>query len=191
MFFLITFVQAAAAQQIDAAFGVGTVTAPSAQEAGAGFSPQSVGGGAFINIGADFLPWHNFGFGGEVAWRASQNLYAGVQPFRPIFFDFGAVYAPKLGSKRVVADLQAGLGAQTSRFYTPVFNCSFTGCTNYVSSTHFLGHFGAGLRLYVTERIFIRPEAHLYLVNNNVEFSSSRARRFGVSIGYTFKPSED
>lgn len=181
----------AAAQQIDAAIGFGTVTGPPADQAGANFQPQTIGGGTFINVGGDILPWHNFGFGGEVAWRAKQNLYGGFQPFRPIFFDFNGVYAPQLGTKRVAAELQAGIGAETSRFYTPTFTCTFTGCTNYVSSTHFLGHFSGGLRLYATEHFFIRPEAHLYLVHNNVEFSGPRASRFGVSIGYTFKPAED
>lgn len=181
----------AAAQQIDAALGFGTVTAPSAEQAGATFTPQTIGGGTFMTVSADVLPWKGFGFGGEVAWRAKQNLYGGYQPFRPIFFDFGAVYAPQLGSKRVAADLQAGIGVQSARFYTPTYNCSFTGCTNYVSSNHFMGHFGAGLRLYATERFFIRPEAHVYLVKNNFEFSGSRSSRFGVSIGYTFRPSED
>lgn len=181
----------AAAQQIDGALGFGTVTAPSAQQAGATFTPQSIGGGTFINVSGDVLPWKGFGFGGEVAWRAKQNLYGGYQPFRPIFFDFGAVYAPQLGSKRVAGELQAGIGVQSARFYTPTFNCSFTGCTNYVSSNHIMGHFAAGLRLYATEHVFIRPEAHVYLVRNNFEFSGSRASRFGVSIGYTFKPAEE
>lgn len=191
--FLLTMILAgdAAAQQIDAALGFGTVTAPSASSAGPTFQPQSIGGGTFINAGADVLPWHGFGFGGEVAWRATQNLYGGFQPFRPIFFDFGAVYAPQLGSKRVAGDLQAGIGVQSARFYTPTFNCSFSGCTNYVSSNHFMGHFGAGLRLYATEHFFVRPEAHVYLVRNNFEFSGSHATRFGVSIGYTFRPAEE
>ena len=34
---------------------------------------------------------------------------------------------------------------------------------------------------------FVRPEARLYLVNNNVDFSSPRVTRYGLSIGYTFK----
>ncbi len=60
----------------------------------------------------------------------------------------------------------------------------------FVSSNHFLGQFGAAIRLYVTPKIFIRPEAHLYEVHNNIEFSGSRATRFGFSIGYSFKNQE-
>jgi hypothetical protein len=51
-----------------------------------------------------------------------------------------------------------------------------------------MGHIGAGIRYYIWGHLFIRPEAHLYLVHNNVEFPSSQAARFGMSIGYTFAP---
>jgi hypothetical protein len=53
-----------------------------------------------------------------------------------------------------------------------------------------MGHLGAGLKYNVWGHMFVRPEAHLYLINNNVEFSSPRAYRFGVSIGYTFSPTD-
>ena len=68
------------------------------------------------------------------------------------------------------------------------FNCGAFRCTDFVSSNHFMGHFGAGLRYYFRGHFFVRPEADLYLINNNQEFSSSRATRFGVSLGYSFTP---
>jgi hypothetical protein len=49
-----------------------------------------------------------------------------------------------------------------------------------------MGQFGAGLKLYAHGGFFIKPEVHLYLVNNNIEYSSSHAIRYGGSIGYTF-----
>ena len=49
-----------------------------------------------------------------------------------------------------------------------------------------MGVFGGGLKIYPKGNIFIRPEVRLYLVNNNVEFSSNRVVRSGISIGYTF-----
>jgi hypothetical protein len=174
------------AQQFDAAFGVGTLTAPSASEASDGHLPQTLGGGTYLNFSGDFLFWKQFGVSGEATWRASQNVYGGFQPYRPILYDFNAIYAPQF--HRVGAELMAGIGAESLRFYQPYYNCSFTGCTNYTSSNHFMGHFGAAVRLYAIGNFFIRPEAHLYLINNNFEFSSGRATRFGVSIGYSFKP---
>jgi len=55
------------------------------------------------------------------------------------------------------------------------FSMLFHRLYEFVSSNHFLGQFGAAIRLYVTPKIFIRPEAHLYEVHNNIEFSGSRA----------------
>lgn len=182
------FALAAHAQQVDAALGFGGVTAPSAANASVNYSPQSIGGGTFLSFSGDFLLRHHLGVGGELAWRATQNSYAGVAPFRPIFYDFNGVYAPRIG-KKTALDLEAGIGAESSRFYrgTTVSCSGFTGsCTDYVSSNHFMGHLAGGIKFYPVSHVFIRPEAHLYLVNNNVEFSGARATRFGVSIGYSF-----
>jgi hypothetical protein len=171
-------------QQMDFAFGMSTVTAPSGAEASGDHFPQSMTGGAYPSFSGGFLIRHGFGVNGEVTWRASRNLYAGVAPIRPVLFDFNAVYAPRIG--RVSPELMAGIGAESIRFYQNFISCGFSGCTNYTSSNHFLGHFGGGVRLYLTNSVFLRPEAHLYLINNNNEFSSARATRFGVSIGYSF-----
>ncbi len=143
----------------------------------------NVGGGAFPGFSGDFLFFHGFGVGAEVNWRASQNLYGGFQPFRPILYDVNGVFAPKIG--RVQPELQAGIGAESVRFYQPYYNCNFTGCTNYTTTDHFMGHVGGGLRLFVWHHVFIRPEAHVYLVHNNVEFSSGHLYRYGASIGYS------
>jgi hypothetical protein len=45
---------------------------------------------------------------------------------------------------------------------------------------------GGGIRVYVWHNAFVRPEVRLYLIRNNVEFSSDYATRYGVSIGYSF-----
>jgi hypothetical protein len=193
MFFLLG--TAAQAQQFDMSFGAGTLVAPGSNPtplppSSPPSAQQTLSGGTYLNLGLDFLFFHNFGVGFNASWRASQNLYQGFQPFRPFFYDVDAVYAPPLG-KHAQLELSAGIGAESIRFYTPFLTCgTFTGCTDFVSSNHFLGQFGAGVRLYVTPRIFIRPEAHMYLVNNNFEFSSARATRVGVSIGYSFKNQE-
>jgi hypothetical protein len=174
------------AQQVDAAFGFTTLTAPSASSASGQHFPQSLTGGFYPSFSGDVLLWKHLGVGGEVSWRASRSFYQGIasQPFRPILYDFNAVFAPPI-AKRVNLELQAGIGGESIRFYQPFLICSSFSCTNYVSSNHFLGHFGAGIRFYVFGNFFIRPEAHLYIVRDNSEFSSARATRFGFSIGYT------
>lgn len=177
------------AQQFDLAFGVGTVTGQPATNAlnDPNHTPQSISGGAYPSFSGDFLFIKKYlGVGGEVTWRGHQNTDIFFQPYRPILYDFNAILAPPLG-KKAQAELQGGIGLESVRFYTPFFSCSFTGCTNFQSSNHFLGHVGGGLRFYVTRAIFIRPEAHLYFVHNNLEFSGPRVQRFSVSIGYSLK----
>ena len=178
----------ARAQQLDAAVGFGTMTATSGPVSLAGGNVVSQRGGLFPSFSADvlFLHHHEIGVQGEVAWRASQNLYADTLPFRPILYDFNAIYAPRLG-KKAQAEVMGGFGGEDLRFYGQI-NCTFVGCTDYVSSNHLTGHIGAGIRLYVWHNVFVRPEAHFYAIHNNNEFPSSNANRFAISIGYSLKP---
>jgi hypothetical protein len=173
--------------QFDVGFGVGTLVAPSSSSASGNHFPQTMGGGAYLAISGDYLFWHHLGVEGEVSWRASQNIYGGYQPFRPIFWGFNGIYAPPLG-KYFQLELLGGLGGATTRFYTQNYMCNpfYFYCTNYYSTTHFAGDVGAGVRVYVWHNVFLRPEFREYFINNNVEFSSGHATRAGVTLGYSF-----
>src|SRR5438045_8616312 len=129
------------AQQVDAAFGLGTLTSASSNTAAsfANFS-QSLSGGAYLNFSGDALIKGNFGVQGEVAWRASRNLYAGFQPYRPVLWDFNAISAPRF-NQHLGAELLGFMGAETLRFYQNFFNCGFTGFTNYTTCMNFTAHF--------------------------------------------------
>jgi hypothetical protein len=175
---------AAQAQQIDFGFGWGTVLSPGPTTSNGLYYP-SIRGGGYPAISADFLLKHNFGVEGDISWRASQNNYAGNQPYRPIFWSFNGIWTPRI-SKNVVGEVLAGIGGEDLRFYG-IVNCTYyVGCTNYSSSNHFLGSFGGGVRVYVWHSVFIRPEGRLYLVNNNHEFSSGTVFRVGGTLGYSF-----
>ena len=191
MFFAIT--STASAQQFDIAFGVGTVGGNPASDASANdiangtHAPQYIGGGGYPSFSGDFLFYKKYiGIGGEVAWRGHQNLDIFGEPYRPILYDFNGVYAPPLG-KKAQLEVQAGIGAESLRFYQGFFTCNFFNCTNYSSSNHFLGHFGGGVRLYFWHSLFIRPEAHVYVVHNNFEFAGPRVTRYAISIGYSLR----
>lgn len=175
------------AQEFDVAFGAGTVIAPSAASASGNHSPVTLSGGTYPVFSAALLLKGPLGVSGELAWRGSQNIYAGFQPERPLFYDFNGILAPKIG-KHAAAELMGGIGWESIRFYQGVASCGALGCTDFVSSNHFMGHVGGGLRYYFHGHFFVRPEAHLYLIHNNVEFSSSYATRVGISLGYTFAP---
>ena len=192
VFSLLFLANLASAQQADAMLGFGTVTSPSAASCGtqsSGFiCPEK--GGLYPNISADVIFHRRVGFGFDAVWRGSQGNYGGLGiPYRPIIFDFNGVFQPRLG-KKVGADLMAGIGWQSTRFYgfTPTFSCESLGAC-YTSSNHFLVDIGGGLRYYVWGHVFVRPEAHYYhIVNNTADFTSNNVIRVGASIGYTIGP---
>jgi hypothetical protein len=190
--FALTSTASLQAQELDLGFGFGTVKAPAASTNSSGVFFPSESGGLYPSVSGIFRTKHHYGFGGEVAWRARQAIYGidgfgNVQPFRPILYDFNGVYGRTW--KKVGADAMAGIGGEDLRFYTPFFNCNgFTGCTNYQSSNHFTFHIGGDIRYYFWGHFFIRPEAHYYVVHNNVEFNNVNLSRFAISIGYSILP---
>lgn len=171
------------AQQVDAQFGISGIHSLSASSFTPtnNNNPQSLSGGVYPAFGADVILVHNLGFGGNVAWRATQGNYQDIVNYRPIFYDFNAVYARKI--TRVGFALQGGIGAQSTRFYVAP-SCGIN-CTNFVSSNHFMGHLGGALRLYITPSIYVAPEIHEYFVHNNVEFTSGNVTRYAINIGVT------
>jgi hypothetical protein len=171
-------------QQFDAAFGVSTIKSGTSTTTDGFFYPSD-SGGAYPGFSADLLFHGRLGVEGEVNWRASQALYGGYEPYRPIFYAFQGIYVPRI-TKNISAELMAGIGGEDVRFYGYVSCRSLFGCTDYSSSNHFMGSFGGGIRAYVWHNVFVRPEARIYLIHNNAEFSSGTVGRFGVSLGYSF-----
>jgi hypothetical protein len=184
---LLTFCTLAAAQQADIAFGVGTALSSTNANSSLQFPLQPLSGGAFPSVSADVIFHNRLGIGGEVFVRAKQGVYGGFQPYRPIFYDVNAVFQPNFG-KHAGAELQAGFGGLSTRFYTNNVTCNFVTCTDYNSSNHVSLHLGGGLRYYFWRSFFIRPEAHVYFVPNNREFSNNTITRVGASIGYSLRP---
>lgn len=179
----------AQAQQADAMLGFGTTMASGSCNTTTGFCPEK--GGLYPSISADVIFHKRIGFNFEASWKATQGAYGGPggQPFRPILFDFNGLYQPRL-SKKVGADLMAGVGWQSTRFYgfQQNGNCLYFGAC-YTSSNHFLIDVGAGVRYYVRGHIFVRPEIHYYNILNNTDvFSNTSLFRVGASIGYTIGP---
>jgi len=172
------------AQQLDVGFGVSGLSSGDPTTSNGIYYPSNRGG-LYPGFSGDLMIHHHLGFEGELYWRASQNLYGGYQPYRPVFYAFNAIWAPQL-TKYLTAEVVAGIGGEDIRFYGYT-NCnSFFGCTTYTSSNHFMGDFGGGIRAYVWHSVFVRPEVRLYLINNNVEFSSNKSLRYGVTLGYSF-----
>ena len=186
----------ASAQQADLFFGFTTLMSSGSTTSSCAPSASSncVGpekGGLFTSVGGDLVFHRRIGFNMEATWRAKQGLdnANGGQLYRPILFDFNALYQPRLG-KKVGAELMGGIGWQSTRFYqyTYTYSClNFGSC--YVSNNHFLVDFGGGIRYYPWGHFFIRPEVHLYHILNNTDvFTNTNVIRVGGSIGYTIGP---
>ena len=178
------------AQQFDAQFGISGIHSQSATNfdpTSVDHQPQSLSGGVYPSFAADFVLFHSLGVGGEVFWRATRGLYQNTLDYRPISYDFNAVYTRKVS--RVGFAAMGGIGGLSTRFYEGgcvSFNQQTGQCNDFVSSKHFLLHVGAALRLYVTHSVYVAPELHYYYVRNNVDFTSPNVTRYGAAIGYTF-----
>jgi Outer membrane protein beta-barrel domain len=180
----------------DVFFGVGTASASSNGQSIDTFGDGTLYGtprlgGAFGKVGADLMITPHFGISGETDFRFSQGSYAGLT-YRPLLYDFNGVWLPTGNRlKRVVPELQAGLGGVNMKFYYPSSYCdAFAGCSSsnqYIeSSNHFQVHLEAGVRFYVTNHLFVRPQVDAHWVNNFFQFGSHWVPEYGASIGWTF-----
>ena len=182
---------------LDVFFGLGTATDSAST---ALIDPLGTGtytstprlGGTFGKVGADFMFTPHFGVGGETDFRFSQGNYTSGITYRPNFYDFNFIYMPTARRfKRVVPELQAGLGGANLRFYYPNSYCdSLSGCSSsntfLESSNHLQVHLEAGVRFYVTPHIFVRPQVDAHYVNNLFQFGSNWVPEYGGSVGWTF-----
>ena len=190
---LFLFTACAAAQpRFDIYFGMGTAHDGSTHQlidftgSGAPIETPAMDG-VFGNFGGAVMLTPSFGFGGEVLLRFQKADYAGLE-YRPIFYDFNGIWTPGLG-KHVMPEIQAGLGGLNLRFYNPnsYYYDYYTGqYSNFAgSSNHFQLHVAVGLRVYITDSVFIRPQVDYHWVRNMTEFNSSSVPAFTIAIGYS------
>ncbi len=187
------FVAVANAQRVDGYFGLGTARDGSNNQpldflgTGTGVTSSALGG-VFGTLGGGFMLKNSMGFGGEVSFRFAQQDYSGIG-IRPIFYDFNGIITPTLGSSRVMAELQGGLGGVNLRFYGGTQYCDYyTGrCSNFFgSSNHFQLHAGIGIRFYVKERIFLRPQFDYHWVHGfNQWFKSDSVPAYSIAVGFS------
>ena len=177
------------AQKLDLAVSGSTLWSSKNTTASVGFLPPPLKGGTYVGGFAQYKWSSRLSFNAEGTFRYHEGIYNGFQPYRPILYDANAVRTAQFAPK-IRGDFMAGIGAETLLFYNASANCSIPsgGCRTYIDRTHFLVHFGAGLRYYGWRNLFIRPEVHWYFIPNNYEFHSDNVFRIGASLGYTFRP---
>ena len=146
--------------------------------------------GVFMNLGGGI--WSRRAWVSALRFPSSRakSDYAGLR-YRPIFYDFNAIFHPAPSAKRVVPELQAGLGGANMKFYYNQQDCNaFTGCSSsssYLqSSNHFQLHAGAGVSFFVTPNVYVRPQFDIHWVHNFFQFGTNWVPQYGVSVGYSF-----
>jgi len=184
---ILGFATFAHSQQIDVALGAGSLISSKNSTASQTYLAPPEKGGTYASFSFDRIYANRFGFSAEGSWRVKQTLYNYFQQYRPVLYDFNAVFAPRLG-KKTSAILMAGAGGQTVLFYRPYGGCYYaSGCVTHLNSNHVLLHVGGGINYAVWRHVFVRPEAHYYrIVNNTDVFHSDNVLRLSVSVGYTF-----
>lgn len=184
---LIGFAAFARAQEVDLGAGASLLYSPKNISASQGFVTPAESGGIYPSIFVQYRLPNHFGINAETSFRYHQGLYAGFQPYRPVVYDVNGVYSAHLASK-TSGDFMAGIGGQTILFYNAYSTCTLPagGCRTFLDATHFLVHFGAGVRYTFWQKYFVRPEVNWYIIPNNYEFHSDNVVRVGATIGYVF-----
>jgi hypothetical protein len=159
-------------------------------------------GGFFLGLGANMMLWKHFGVGVDATLQPGKTTFATIPAslvlgtptstlqFRETFYDFNGIYQP-VNTKKATLQLIGGIGGANTKFYESyVASGSPLGGTNtsqYASSAnHFQIHAGAGVQIYLTDHVYIRPQFDFHYVPNFTEqFGSSAAIQGMVWIGYT------
>jgi hypothetical protein len=158
--------------------------------------------GFFMGFGSNLMLWKNFGLGVEVTFQPGKSTFAQLPAnlleevpastlqFRETFYDFNGIYQP-VNTKKATLQLIGGIGGANTKFYESyIASGSPLGGTNtsqYASSAnHFQVHAGAGVQIYVTDHVYIRPQFDIhYSPNLTEQFGSNLAVQGMVWLGYT------
>jgi hypothetical protein len=158
---------------------------------GDGFCQKTSGlGGFFLGLGGDVMFQKHFGIGAEVNLQPAQSNYGPLQ-YRQTFYDVNGIYAP-INQKRVMLQLQGGIGAARTGFSFSQNSCVGTAVCSNVSqpvgnANHFQVHAGIGVQFFLTEHLFVRPQFDLHYVPNlTQQFASNAVPEGTIWLGYSF-----
>jgi opacity protein-like surface antigen len=145
-------------------------------------------GGVFIGFGGNVMLNQRFGIGSQVSFQPNRPDYSFLQS-RTTFWDAHGIYQP-FTSTRASLQLQGGIGVANVRFYLKDAGCNgITGCSSSTqfldSSNHFQMRAGAGVQVFLTERLFVRPQVDLRYVPNFFQYGSNFVPGAMVWVGYS------
>jgi hypothetical protein len=146
--------------------------------------------------------WKKFGIGAEAAFQPAKQTFVNLNASaaasglntlsvqsRMTLFDINGIFEP-VNTKKVGVKLEGGIGGANLKFYESGSSSSVLGSQNssqYLSSTnHFQVHGGAGVEIYITDHIFIRPQFDVHYVRNLSQFGSNMVTSEMVWLGYNW-----
>lgn len=157
--------------------------------------------GFMLGFGGNLMLWKHFGAGAEVSLQpgkqdylslptAGTGLTSDVIQSRMTFFDVNGIAVP-VRTKKASLQFTGGIGVANLRFYENASSSNaLTGSQNFSqfagSSNHFDVHGGAGVQVYLTDHVFVRPQFDLHYVHNLSQFGRSTVLEGTVWIGYSF-----
>ena len=154
-----------------------------------------------MGFGGDVIVWKQFGVGADVNIQPGKQNYAVfqqasasqpgyTQQSRVTFYDFNGIWEP-VNQKKFALKIFGGIGGANLKFYenqsgsdTLIGNVNQS--SYYGSSNHFDVDFGAGLQIYVSGGLFIRPEVRIHYVNNLTQFGSNIVPEYMAWVGYNW-----
>lgn len=141
----------------------------------------------FMGLGGDVMLWKRFGVGAEINFTPTRNSY-GPFEYRQEFYDFNGIFQP-VNTKRASLELEGGVGGSHTGF--AINQCAgSTFCSSpypYGSANHFQIHAGAGVSLFLTDHVFIRPQFDIHYVPGFTdEFKSNFVPAATIWIGFNF-----
>lgn len=191
----------AASQGIAINAGTGLFTSCAAASGSGCISTNSMSG-FMMGFGGDVIVWKHLGFGADVNIQTGKQNYAVFQTAsasqlgealqsRVSFYDFNAIYEPVV-QKRFALKIFGGIGAANFKSYenqsgSDVLAGAVNSSQLYGSQNHVDVDFGAGLQIYVSGGLFVRPEVRIhYAPNLNQQFGSNIAPEYGAWVGYNW-----
>jgi hypothetical protein len=109
---------------------------------------------------------------------------------RTTFYDFNGIYQP-VKTDKAVLQILAGFGGANMKTY---INQSSSGSllggssssSQYAGSSNHLNlHGGVGVKIYLNDHVYLRPEFDVHYVPNMAQFGSKLVTQEMVWIGYT------
>jgi hypothetical protein len=159
--------------------------------------------GFMLGFGGNLILWKHFGVGVDVSLQPGKQNYATFQQevvstqtpgfsiqSRTTFYDFNGIYLP-YRAKKAEIQLIGGVGGANIKFYEAEQSSDvLAGAQNisqyYGSGNHFQVHGGAGVQIYLTDKIYLRPEFDIHYVTNMNQFGRNLVTEEMVWLGYSF-----